>query len=139
MDANSSSVSNTAQLRVLGEKTAPLISLEAMKNIPFEIRRVYYIFGTAPGVIRGRHAHRKLRQLLICVSGSCVVTLDNGREKMDHLMNGPEKGLYIGESVWREMRELSPDCVILVLASEYYDEADYIRDYDEFKRHTGTR
>ena len=84
------------------------------------------------GVRRGFHAHRDLQQVLICVSGSCKIHLDNGRETAEVLLDKPWEGLYISNDMWREMYDFSEGAVLLVLASRHYDEADYIRDYDAF-------
>lgn len=116
----------------LGDDRGSLVALEANKTIPFEIKRVYYIFGTKPGVARGFHAHKDLKQVAVCVTGSCRMLLDDGRHKEEVLLDSPTKGVLIEELVWREMHEFTPDCVLLVLASEHYDEADYIRDYSVF-------
>lgn len=116
----------------LGDDRGSLVALEANKTIPFEIKRVYYIFGTKPGVARGFHAHKYLKQVAVCVTGSCRMLLDDGRNKEEVLLDSPTKGVVIEELVWREMHEFSPDCVLLVLANEHYDEADYIRNYDDF-------
>src|SRR5690554_2500664 len=118
----------------LGDDRGSLISLEARKNIPFDIKRVYYIFGTKPGVARGFHAHKALQQVAICVSGKCKMLVDNGKEKAEVWLDSPAKGILIENMIWREMHDFSEDCVLMVLASEYYDEADYIRDYDNFIR-----
>lgn len=117
---------------VLSDERGSLIALEAEKHIPFAIKRVYYIFGTKAGVARGFHAHKALKQVMVCVSGKCKMTLDNGQEKIEVWLDSPEKGLLIEGLIWREMHDFSTDCVLLVLASEHYDEADYIRDYDGF-------
>lgn len=109
-----------------------LISLEQNRNIPFEIKRVYYIYGTPEDVRRGFHAHKALEQVAVCVKGSCTFLLDNGRERVECKLDTPSKGLYIGNMIWREMYDFSEDCVLIVLASELYDEADYIREYDNF-------
>lgn len=116
----------------LGDHRGSLISLEANKNIPFEVKRVYYIFATKPGVARGFHAHKALKQVAVCVSGKCRMLLDSGNEKTEIWLDSPTKGVLIEGMVWREMHDFSEDCVMLVLASEHYDEADYIRDYDDF-------
>lgn len=115
-----------------GDTRGQLIALEAFKDIPFEIKRVYYMYDTADGVTRGFHAHKSLKQILVCIHGSCKVRLDNGIEKKIIPLEKPYEGLYVENSMWREMYDFSPDAVLLVLASEFYDEADYIRDYDEF-------
>lgn len=122
---------------VIGDARGSLIALETLKNIPFEIKRIYYIFDTLEGVSRGFHAHQNLQQVLICVKGSCRVLLDDGCHKENVILENPYTGLLIENLVWREMHDFSEDCVLLVLASEYYDENDYIRDYDEFLKITG--
>lgn len=116
----------------LGDDRGSLVALEANKTVLFDIKRVYYIFGTKPGVARGFHAHKALKQVAVCVTGSCRMLLDNGQSKEEILLDSPTKGLLIEGLVWREMHDFTPDCVLLVLASEHYDEADYIRDYEDF-------
>lgn len=115
-----------------GDERGQLVAVEELKDVPFDIKRVYYLYETVQGVRRGFHAHKNLQQVLICVHGSCKVLLDDGREKCDVLLGKPNEGLYISNNVWREMYDFSPDAVLLVLASQLYDEADYIRDYDDF-------
>lgn len=117
---------------IKGDSRGSLIALEANKDIPFEIKRVYYIFDTKEGVVRGHHAHKTLEQVLICVSGSCIIVLDDGKERSEVLLDKPNIGLYVGPNMWREMKDFTPDAVLLVLASDWYDEADYIRNYSEF-------
>lgn len=120
------------ELSQLSDDRGSLVSLEGSKTVPFAIKRVYYIFGTKPRVARGFHAHKALKQVAICITGKCKMLLDNGTEKAEVWLNSPTEGLFINEMIWREMHEFSPDCVLLVLASEQYDEADYIRDYNDF-------
>lgn len=115
-----------------GDERGQLVALEELKDIPFDVKRVYYIYDTLPGVRRGFHAHQNLQQILICVHGSCRIHLDNGYETEEVLLDKPTEGLYIANDMWREMYDFSPDAVLLVLASEHYDEADYIRNYDTF-------
>lgn len=115
-----------------GDERGQLVALEEKNDIPFKIKRVYYIYDTKEGVRRGFHAHKCLEQILICVSGSCKIHLDNGTETAEVELNNPNEGLYISNTVWREMYDFSPDAVLLVLASELYDEKDYIRNYDDF-------
>ena len=115
-----------------GDERGTLVALEEMKNIPFKIKRVYYMYDTKPGVRRGYHAHKHLKQVLICVKGSCKILLDNGHEKSELVLDTPNKGLFIESAVWREMFDFSEDAVLMVLASELYDESDYIRNYEEF-------
>jgi dTDP-4-dehydrorhamnose 3,5-epimerase-like enzyme len=117
---------------IIGDERGSLVSIEQLKNIPFEIKRVYYIWGTEKEFARGKHAHTQLEQILICVSGSCKIRLDNGKEKQIVELKDKNQGLFIGQMIWREMFDFSEDCVLLVLASEYYDEKEYIRDYNEF-------
>lgn len=116
----------------LGDDRGSLVALEVNKTVPFDIKRVYYIFSTKPDVARGFHAHKALRQVAVCVTGSCRMILDDGKHKEEVWLDSPTKGLVIEDLVWREMYDFSPDCILLVLASEHYDEADYIRDYEEF-------
>ena len=115
-----------------GDDRGQLVALEEMKDIPFAIQRVYYMYDTVEGVTRGKHAHKSLEQILICVHGSCKILLDDGKEKEVILLDKPNEGLYVSNVMWREMFDFSPDAVLMVLASNLYDEADYIRNYDEF-------
>ncbi|MCM1219854.1 MAG: FdtA/QdtA family cupin domain-containing protein [Lachnospiraceae bacterium] len=115
-----------------GDARGQLVALEEKKEIPFDIKRVYYIYDTLSGVRRGFHAHKSLKQLLICVHGSCKVLLDDGHEKETVVLDKPYEGIFIQSNMWREMYDFSPDAVLLVLASEVYDESDYIRDYNRF-------
>ena len=115
-----------------GDDRGQLVSLESFVNIPFDIKRVYYMYDTVPDVTRGRHAHKSLKQVLVAVHGSCKVRLFDGEEEVTVALDRPDQGLYIGDLVWREMFDFSEDAVLMVLASELYNEADYIRDYDAF-------
>ena len=116
----------------LGDDRGSLIAIEEGYNAPFEIKRVYYIFDTKKGVERGFHAHKKLKQMCIVVKGSCTFVVDDGNQKEEIKLNTPNQGLYIQGLIWREMKDFSEDCVLVVLASEHYDEDDYIRNYDNF-------
>lgn len=118
--------------KILGDHRGKLVALESSINVPFEIKRVFYIYGTQPNVPRGQHSHFKTKQYLISVSGSCRVTLDTGRRKETFLLNSPNIALFQDSMIWGEMHDFSEDCVLLVLASENYDESDYIRNYDDF-------
>ena len=111
-----------------GDDRGMLVALEEYKDIPFEIKRVYYMYDTKKDVHRGFHAHKSLEQILICIHGSCKVLLDNGTEKKIVSLEKPYEGLYIANNMWREMYDFSEDAVLMVLASEYYKEEDYIRD-----------
>ena len=125
-------------LQVHGDDRGSLIALENGHNLPFDVKRVYYIYGTKAGVPRGFHAHRKLKQLLIAVSGSVTVKTEHDGKTETHLLNRPDEGLLIEGLVWRKMHDFSPDCVLVVLADEYYNESDYIRDYNVFKQEDAT-
>lgn len=120
-----------------GDDRGQLIALEEFNDIPFQIKRVYYMYDTKEGVVRGKHAHKKLEQILVCIHGSCKIRLDNGKECKVVPLEKPYEGLYVGANMWREMYDFSPDAVLMVLASDVYEEIDYIRDYDEFLRLNG--
>lgn len=117
-----------------GDARGMLVALEGGKDIPFEIKRVYYMYDTKTGVRRGFHAHKKLEQILVCVAGSCKILLDDGHEKDIITLDNPFEGLYLSQFYWHEMFDFSEDAVLLVLASDYYKEDDYIRNYDEFTK-----
>lgn len=121
---------------VRGDERGRLVIQEEMSAlIPFEIKRTFFIFDTTPGTVRGMHAHYKNRQMLICVSGACTIKCEMpDGTKSEHRLDWPDKGLLIEGMVWHTMEEFSKDAVLLVLASEHYDEKDYVRNYDEFKR-----
>lgn len=121
-----------AQFPPLGDDRGSLVALEAGSTIHFPIKRVYYIFATQKDVARGFHAHHNLKQVAICITGKCRMILDDGKTREEAWLDSPTKGLLIGDLIWREMHDFSDDCVLLVLASEHYDEADYIRNYDKF-------
>jgi len=120
------------EFNINGDSRGSLIALNAYQEIPFAIKRVYYIFDTKTDVRRGFHAHKNLQQVAIAVKGSCKFLIDDGISKEEYLLDAPNKGLLIDSIVWREMYDFSSDCVLVVLASELYDESDYMRDYDEF-------
>ena len=122
-----------SEFPLLGDERGSLVVLEAGSAVPFDIKRTYHIFGTKPGVGRGFHAHKQLRQLAVCVSGKCRMLLDDGVTITNVWLDSPCKGILIEPMVWHEMHEFSSDCVLLVLASDLYDEADYIRVYGDFK------
>ena len=106
---------------------------ESSKNIPFQIKRVYYIYDfDSDKSVRGYHAHKNLEQVLFCISGKVTLKLDDGFNTYEQEINEPHIGIFIGKYVWHTMRNFSDDCVILVFASDYFNESDYIRNYDEF-------
>jgi len=117
---------------IMGDERGSLISLEEHNNIPFAIKRVYYIFGNKENVRRGLHAHKQLKQVAVCIKGNCTFLLDSGREKENIVLDSPSKGLIIREKIWREMYNFSDDCILMILASDIYDEIDYIRNYSDF-------
>lgn len=119
-------------MTIFGDERGKLISLEGNKNIPFEIKRVYYIYDTLPNQARGQHAHRSLEQIIIAIDGACQFVLDDGKTREKVWLNSPDKALYIGKNMWREMKHFSYGCKLMILASEYYDEKEYIRNYNEF-------
>ncbi|AWI34722.1 sugar 3,4-ketoisomerase [Helicobacter apodemus] len=119
-------------LRIFSDERGKLGVLESYKDMPFAIKRMYYIFDTSPSFDRGGHAHRELEQIVLCLCGSCEFVLDNGSLRENVKLNSPEVGLYIGKNMWREMKNFSYDCRLVVLASDYYDDREYIRDYAEF-------
>lgn len=105
---------------------------ETNKNIPFDIKRVYWLYDVPDGECRGGHAHKQIKEILIAVSGSFHVTLDNGKEKQTFLLNHPYQGLLIDTKTWRTLDDFSSGAVCVVLASDFYDENDYIYDYNDF-------
>ncbi len=123
------------QFQPHGDERGMLIALEEKKNIPFEVKRVYFMYDTLEGVHRGKHAHKSLKQVLFCPCGACTISLDDGKEKKEVRLDKAIEGLLVEACVWREMYDFTPDAVLMVLASDYYDEEDYIRDYDEFLRY----
>jgi dTDP-4-dehydrorhamnose 3,5-epimerase-like enzyme len=128
------SIIKLLDFKPLGDARGSLVSLEEKVDVPFEIKRVYYIFGTKENVSRGFHAHLNLEQVAVCVTGSCSMILDDGFSREEVHLNSSTKGIHIPVNTWREMHNFTPDCVLLVLASALYDEDDYIRDYELFKR-----
>lgn len=122
------------ELPRLGDERRGYLSFgEAGRTIPFEIRRVYYTYAVGDAAaVRGQHAHRKLEQAFFCLHGKVTFRLDDGAQKAQVELNEPHRGLYIGPRLWHDLVDFDGDTVLLALASDYYDEKDYIRDYDEF-------
>lgn len=116
----------------LGDYRGSLTSIEGEIDTPFLIKRIYYLYYTLPDIRRGFHAHKKLQQILVCITGKCKVLLDDGKTKEIVDLCEPNLGLYVDTMVWHEMYDFSSDCVLLVLASDHYKENDYIRDYTSF-------
>ncbi len=117
---------------VHGDHNGKLVALEKNEDFPFEIKRVYYIWDTTYDAVRGKHAHKNLEQVIVCMKGSCDFILDDGSSKSIVHLDNPTYGLYIKNNIWREFTNFSEDCVVMVLASEHYNPEDYIYDYDEF-------
>lgn len=109
-----------------------LVAIESNQSIPFEIKRLYYIFNTELDTSRGFHAHLDLKQVVICLKGSCRFILDDGFKKEEVTLDSPLQGLVVESLIWREMHDFSEDCILLVLANKHFDENDYIRDYQKF-------
>ena len=121
------------EFKVYGDERGYLVVAEGSGfDIPFDIRRVFYMSGSDPDIRRGMHANRYTKFVLINVSGSSKVLVDDGRKKEIVVLDKPRMGLYLGPMVWKEMYDFSPDSVLLVLASEHYIDSEYLRDYDEF-------
>lgn len=116
-----------------GDSRGSLVVLESNKNIPFEVKRLYYIFDSTTDTPRGFHAHHQLTQIAICLKGSFKMVMDDGTKKEEVILDQPDRGLVIPPMVWHEMHDISEDCIMLVLADDYYNEIDYIRDYNDFK------
>ena len=125
-------ITKLEEFKVLGDHRGQLVALEANRQIPFDVKRVFYIYGTQEGVPRGNHSHYKTKQFLVAVNGSCKVTLDNGKEKETFDLNKQNLGLFQDALVWGTMHDFSNDCVLMVLADEYYNASDYITDYNKF-------
>ncbi|HBE03893.1 MAG: fatty-acid oxidation protein subunit alpha [Spirochaetes bacterium GWF1_41_5] len=119
--------------KVCDQNDGTLIIAEAQKDIPFDLKRVYYINNLKNFIsVRGCHAHKTLRQVIFCIAGSFTLTLDDGATRQKILMNHDNAGIILGQMLWHEMSEFASGTVLLVFASDYYDEADYIRNYEEF-------
>jgi len=119
-------------LPVISDPRGDLTFMEGQNHIPFDIRRVYYLYNVPVDSERGGHAHRELEQVVFALSGSFRMKIDDGTSKSEYWLRNPRKGLYINKLIWREMDSFSQGAVCMVLASHPYDEADYYRDYDKF-------
>ncbi|MDD3460329.1 MAG: FdtA/QdtA family cupin domain-containing protein [Mesotoga sp.] len=121
------------------DKRGNLSIIEAEKDIPFEIKRVYYIWDNKDNLPRGGHAHKELWEAMIALHGACKIKIDDGKSKVDYILSKPDKVLIFPPGYWRDLVAFADDCVLLVLASEYYDESDYIRDYEEYLKYIKDR
>lgn len=129
---NKLNIGDWINLPVIKDPRGDLTFVEANRNVPFDIKRVYFLYNVPVDAERGGHAHVRLEQVIFALSGSFRVTLDDGRSKEEHFLRDPRRGLYIKQFVWREIDLFSQGAVCMVLASEYFDEADYFRDYSNF-------
>ena len=128
------------QFKEYGDERGNLVVAEGDgMDIPFDIKRVFYMYGSDPDIMRGQHANRQTEFVLINVSGSSKVMVDDGSSKEVILLDKPRMGLYMGPMIWKEMYDFSADSVLLVLASEHYQEQEYIRDYQEFIKEAGNK
>ena len=127
------------EFRHILDHRGALTPIEAEKDVPFDIRRVYFIYDVSHGAVCAGHSHKELQQVLIAISGSFKVHLDDGRTRQTFLLNRPNIGLYVPRMVWRDIDEFSGGAVCLSLASQHYEESDYYRDYDTFLRAVGSR
>lgn len=124
--------------RIVDERDGILCIAEMMKDIPFEAKRVYYISHLdQQASLRGKHAHHTLQQVIFCINGSFVLTLDDGERKQDVVMWREDVGVVLGPHLWHTMHSFSNGCILLVFASDYYNESDYIRNYQEFLKVVG--
>ena len=119
-------------INIIGDERGKLAVIECLRDIPFEIKRAYWIYDTHPEQARGFHSHKAMEQVVVAMDGSCEFELDDGTTKVNIVMNRPDKGLYIGKNIWRVMKNFSYGCKLIVFASDYYDEKEYIRNYDDF-------
>jgi dTDP-4-dehydrorhamnose 3,5-epimerase-like enzyme len=122
------------ELRNLGDERGSLVALEAKRQVPFEIRRVFFVVGVPAGYSRGYHAHRTLQQMAVAVTGGVTMDMDDGNKRWQVRLDRPDRALLIPPLVWHTMHDFTPECALLVLASAEYDERDYIRDRAEFDR-----
>lgn len=126
------SISYEVKLDIIGDERGSLVVVEELDAIPFELKRIFYMYGNGPEIRRGFHAHRESKQMLVCVSGSCKVLTEGTDGLKTVLLDSPDKGLYLEGLVWHEMFDYSDDGVLLVMADRPYDESDYVRKYQDF-------
>lgn len=131
-----SRLANFIEMPVVADPRGNLCFIESARHVPFRIERAYYLYDVPAGAVRAGHAHIELHEVLFPLTGAFTVKLDNGHDVETHILNRPNIGLHIGPMTWRELDNFSSGAVCMVLASAYYDEADYIRDYDDFLART---
>lgn len=139
MDSSKSTINECKiiDLRKISDPRGNLTPIEGCGDVPFDIKRIYYLYDVPSGESRGAHAHKELRQLIIAANGSFTITLDDGTNKKEFTLNRPYQGLLIVPGIWRDLDDFSSGAVLLCLASEHYKAEDYIRDYNEFLKHKG--
>jgi len=120
------------ETKFFGDETGHLISFEKGSNCPFDIKRTFYIFDTVPNKVRGQHANRNSEFLLIAISGSCKIKIDDGKNQEIVELNTPHKALWLDKMMWKDMYDFSYNAILLVLTNTMYDESEYIRDYKDF-------
>ena len=125
------------ELPNLGDDRGELVVAEGGKVIPFDVKRVFYIYKTTKGTVRGLHANRESKFFFINVSGSCKVKVDNGISQEVIVLDKPHKALYMDKMIWKEMYEFSEDAILIVISSEHYNGTEYIRDYKDFMSEVG--
>jgi hypothetical protein len=125
-------ITTLEEFKVYGDHRGQLVALESNRHIPFDVKRIFFIYGTRDSIRRGNHAHFKTKQFIVAVNGSCKITLDNGREKETFTLHKANLGLFQDNLIWGSMHDFSSDCVLLVLADRYYEVSDYITDHDKF-------
>lgn len=118
----------------LGDDRGHLVVIEGMKNVPFEIKRMFYIYGTKKDVVRGQHANRVSEFVLINLAGSCKIKIDDGENEEILVLDKPHEGIYLDKMVWKDMYDFSKDSILLVLSNQSYNSQEYLRDYVEFKK-----
>ena len=120
------------KFRENGDSRGRLVIIEGLNDIPFDIKRIFYIYGSEEGVVRGQHANRKSEFILINVNGTSKVMVNNGWSKQVFILDRPHMGIYLPRMTWKDMYDFSSDSILLVLASEYYDSSEYITDFGQF-------
>lgn len=136
---NLTDVCKTIFFSEMGDERGNLVVIEGHQDIPFEIKRVFYMYGSDPNIVRGQHANRRSSFVLINVSGTSKVRITDGTDELIVVLDKPRMGVYIPPMYWKDMYDFSPDSVLLVLSDEHYDGSEYIRDYTEFLKEVNAR
>lgn len=132
-----SEICKTIFFNEMGDERGNLVVIEGKQDIPFSIKRVFYLYGSDPDIVRGQHANRRSSFVLINVSGTSKVRITNGKEEIIVILDRPRMGVYIPPMYWKDMYDFSSDSVLLVLSDEHYDGSEYIRDYSEYLKEIG--